>query len=265
MRYTAPESFKDAEKVKLKRKNSRYLAGGTMLNWMGPPAASELIDLKKLPLYGIKKEGSGLSIGALTPISSLASGPAVPEGIKKAVSMFTSLNIKNMATAGGAVAAGFFVSNLLPAFMAYNSKAVYYMNGKKREIMLSNWLKDKKGILCFIKIKDLNRKIYLKQDKISSMDFPSVITAAGVRVKRSRIEDAVFVLSGVSGGTDTIKEAEEYLNSASPGKLDWEELDRAVQNNISPRGNVKVSARVKRRFIKSHIKSIVKDIRKELS
>ncbi len=265
MNYMAPKTLKEAERLKKNIKKSRYLAGGTTLNWRSAPKNSPLIDLKNLPLYGIKKKGSSIEIGTLTPLSNLKSSSVIPYPLKKAVDMFDSLNVRNMATVGGSAAGPFFISNILPVLIAYKASAVYYSNSRRHTVLLENWLKEKKGILCSVLITRPGRSIYLTHDKISAIDFPSVVTAVGFELKAGKLTEAVLVVSGLSSKFQVLNEASNYLSSVPVKKVDFDKLNSLVQKNISPTGNVKVSARVKRKFIEKHIKEIVENIAGEKS
>ncbi len=265
MKYMAPATLKEAEKLKDSLKKSRYLAGGTTLNWRSAPEGSPVIDLKNLPIHGIKKKGSAIEIGALTVLSDLKSSPLIPAGLKEAVGMFDALNIRNMATVGGASAGAFFISNILPVLIAYKASAAYYFNSRKNTMLLENWLKEKKGILCSILITHPKRRVYAAQDKVAAIDFPSVVTAAGFNLTSGRIKDAVLAVSGLSGKLQVLTDAAAYLNSVSAEELDFSRLNSIVQESISPSGNVKVSARVKRRFIEKQIREILDHIGRDSS
>ncbi|MEA2082465.1 MAG: FAD binding domain-containing protein, partial [Elusimicrobiota bacterium] len=104
MEYFTPLSLSQAEKLKKKLKGSFYLAGGTLLNWRGAPKAKALIDLKELNLENIKTSKTKIEIGACVTIQDLALSKKVPETIAEAASNFTGINVRNMATVGGAVA-----------------------------------------------------------------------------------------------------------------------------------------------------------------
>jgi len=258
MKYFAPLSLSQSEKLKKNLKGSFYLAGGTMLNWRGTPKAKALIDLKELNLGGIKTSKNKIEIGASVTIQDLALSKEVPRAITKAAGNFTSINVRNMATVGGSVAGAFFISNLLPVLSAYETDVAYYLSGKKKTAPLTKWLKTKKGIVCAVIIKKLKRKVKIAEDKIAASDFPAIVTALGFELRGNKISRAVIAVSGAKGPLAISEKAAEYLNGLKPSEVDADKLSAAVGKDIKTSGNVKVSARVKQRMIESHLSALLK-------
>jgi len=258
MEYFAPLSLSQAEKLKKKLKGSFYLAGGTMLNWRGAPKAKALIDLKELNLKGIKATATKIEIGASVTIQELALSKNVPREISKAAGNFTSINVRNMATVGGGVAGGFFISSLLPVFAAYKAAVIYYFLGKKKTTPLTEWLKTKKGIVCAIIIKNQKRIVKIAEDKIAASDFPAIVTAMGLNLRNGKMAAPVIAVSGAKGALSISEKAAKYLNDLKPGDADAGKLCAAATKDIKTAGNVKVSARVKQRMIESHLSALLK-------
>lgn len=264
MEYYAPVSLTQAEKLKNKKGRNFYLAGGTILNWRGSPKANSLIDLKNLGLGGINVSLTRITIGATVTIQEIAESRKVPAALSKAAGDFTSINIRNIATLGGSVAGNFFVSNILPVLAAYNTEIKYYQNGSKKNLSLTDWLKRKPGIVCRIIIRQLKRKVNVLEEKISAMDFPSIVTGFGFELRAGKITKPVVAVSGAGGVLSISKKAAIYLTglkliSAEAGKLNADAL-----KDIKTTGNLKVSARVKKKIIESHLTSILNNIKKEL-
>jgi len=259
MEYLLPTSLSQAEKFKKTIKRSRYFAGGTILNWKGSPKAAALIDLKKLGLSAIKTTSGKTVIGAMTTIQEIADHDQVPEFLKEASRGFTSRNIRNMATIGGNVTGRFYVSDLLPVLAAAKAEVEYFSSGKKKTVPLLKWLEKKKGIVCAVSVKNSSRKVSFKTEKISAIDLPIVVTAAGINLNRGKITDPVISISGARAGLYAAKSASEYLKGLTLPEIDIEKLKSLIQKEIRPTENVKTSARVKRRIIDEHIESIVKE------
>ncbi len=261
MEYYAPETLKEAEILKNKFKRSLYCAGGTIINWKGRPRAKVLIDLKKLDINRVKVKNDKIAIGAMVTIQELADNKDIPDSIRKSAGWFSSVNIRNMATVGGTVTGSFFISNLLPVFLAYNSKVEYYLNKKKHIINLNEWLKIRKGIVCSVVIENMNRKIKVKEEKISEIDFPLIVTSIGFSVYRGKIKDPVVAVSGVSSRIVTSESAVRYLKGMAIDELDFNRLNSVVQKDVSPVGNIKASVYVKRSFIESHLKMLIAEFK----
>ncbi|NYI06748.1 FAD binding domain-containing protein [Allostreptomyces psammosilenae] len=84
-----------------------FLAGGTtQLDLMkdGVLAPDRLVDITRLPLRGVDRDGDTLVVGALTSMEELAAEPAVAEllpVVHEALLLGASVQLRNMATIGG--------------------------------------------------------------------------------------------------------------------------------------------------------------------
>lgn len=87
--------------------SASYLAGGTtQLDLMkdGVLGPERLVDITRLPLRGVTRDGDGLHIGALTTMEELAADPTVTEElriVRQALLLGASTQLRNMATIGG--------------------------------------------------------------------------------------------------------------------------------------------------------------------
>jgi len=260
MEYFAPATLKEAEKLKkMARGTSIYLAGGTILNWKKSPKADSLIDLKNLKLDYIRISNSRITLGATTTIQDIAENKELPAALVTAAGNFSSKNIRNMATIGGSAAGRFFVSDMLPVLLSFKARTEFFINGKKRILLLEEWLKSRTGLLCSLIIDRPGRLVKVRQEKISAIDFPMIVTAIGFEIMDGRINDPVIAVSGASSKTEIPRSAVKYLENRSIKNVNHAELNRLVQKEIEPLDNLKAPAGVKRRFIESHIKSMVNE------
>ncbi|TMR24045.1 xanthine dehydrogenase family protein subunit M [Nonomuraea turkmeniaca] len=84
-----------------------YLAGGTtQLDLMkdGVLEPDQLVDITRLPLRGVVREGDTLRVGALTTMEELAADPTVAGRlpfVREALLLGASVQLRNMATIGG--------------------------------------------------------------------------------------------------------------------------------------------------------------------
>ncbi|QPP06001.1 xanthine dehydrogenase family protein subunit M [Streptomyces bathyalis] len=87
--------------------SASYLAGGTtQLDLMkdGVLGPERLVDITRLPLRGVTRDGDGLHIGALTTMEELAADPTVTDElriVRQALLLGASTQLRNMATIGG--------------------------------------------------------------------------------------------------------------------------------------------------------------------
>jgi len=261
--YVAPTTLAEAEQLKQSMKGYHYLAGGTILNWKGSPRVKGLIDLKHLQLEKITGTGAEIRIGAMATIQDLADCPVLPQALRNSAKLFTSRNIRNMATIGGTAAGNFFVSDVLPVLAAFQADIEYFQDGQKAVMPLVTWLKDKRGLICAIILKQPQRTVILRQENIAQMDFPLIFTALGVDMSSEKMVEPVIAISGAIGKLIVSESGSAALSGKSPSELTFEELNAAVQQNVEPTGNVKATPRVKRRIIESHLKAILAELQKE--
>lgn len=264
MEYFAPVTLKEAEDLKKKAgRINIYLAGGTILNWKKSPKADSLIDLKNLKLDYMKISDSRITLGAMTVIQDIAENKRLPEALVTAATNFSSKNIRNMATIGGSAAGKFFVSDVLPVLLSFKAKTEFFINGRKKILLLEEWLKFRRGLICSLIIDRPRRLVKVRQEKISAIDFPMIVTAIGFEIIDGQIKDPVMAVSGASGKTEILRSAAKYLENSSIKNVSHAELNRLVQKEIEPTDNIKASACVKRRFIEGHVKAIVNEYKED--
>ncbi|MBN2407747.1 MAG: FAD binding domain-containing protein [Elusimicrobia bacterium] len=253
MEYFSPKKPEEAEKIKNRQgKKNVYLAGGTILNWKSCPSADTLIDLKNLGLDRISVSGGRINIGATVTVQEIADYPGTPGPLARAARTFTGRNIRGSATIGGTVAGGFFVSNLLPVLIAYGAELEICLNGRRKKTGLREWLDKRKGLVCAVTIKPGSRNVFVECEKISAIDFPLIVTAAGFGLKNGKISDPVIAVSGAAARIAVIR-VSGAIEGRKPGEIDREFLNESVQKDLRVTDNVKASADIKRRIIKEHI------------
>ena len=262
LEYYAPATLKEAETLKQQRKGSHYLAGGTILNWKGAPRGKGLIDLKHLQLDTIEVTTTVIRIGAMVTIQTLAEHLELPESLKKAAALFSSKNVRNMATIGGSATGNFFVSDLLPVLLAFQAEVEYFYRGVRSTLPLAEWLREKNGIICAILLKKLQRQVTLRQEKISKMDFPLLVSSIGAERSGDVLSEAVAAFSGASAKIVISEAGAAYLNGKSVNDIDPVVLNEIVQQDIHPTENVKATARVKRSIIADHLRQLIADLEK---
>jgi CO/xanthine dehydrogenase FAD-binding subunit len=107
--YASPATVRDALSILLNRKyKAMALAGGTLVAKTLPDTVETYLDLKNLPLKGIKLSGGNLSIGAGATFDEIDNSElcrAWAGGvISKAAAACSSQLVRNMATIGGNIA-----------------------------------------------------------------------------------------------------------------------------------------------------------------
>jgi CO/xanthine dehydrogenase FAD-binding subunit len=101
--YHRPKTLEEALQL-LERPQTYPLGGGTLLN---SPAFKgqdiEVVDLQDLKLNHIRKHGERLEIGATATLEQILQNEHTPPALLQAIRQEATLNIRNMATAAGAL------------------------------------------------------------------------------------------------------------------------------------------------------------------
>lgn len=261
MDYFVPDTLKQAEDLKKKSgKRYIYFAGGTILNWRGSPKADGLIDLKNLHLEKINIKKAKIKIGAMATISDVADNINLPESLSNTAKSFKSINIRNMATVGGTIAGKFFISDLIPLFLAFKASVEFFFNGESKTLPLGDWLLDRQGLVCGVVITEPGRIVKVKRQTLSAIDFPQIVTGIGFKIKNFILRDPVIAISGATAKTETLDKAEEYLAGKEIKDIDLKELNQLIQKEIRPVKSLKASSLLKRRFIENHVKEIFREL-----
>ncbi|MCP4404448.1 MAG: hypothetical protein GY801_44995, partial [bacterium] len=157
----------------------------------------------------------------------------------------------------------FFVSDLLPVLLAFNADVEYFQGQEKSIAPLSQWLKERRGMICSVILRHLERKVAFKQEKISKIDFPLIVTSIGWEIAEKQIKDPLVAISGASGKIVLSGEGTEYLAGKEASAIDIDALNAALQKDVQPNETIKASPRVKRKIIESQLKGIISELRKE--
>ncbi|WP_326557088.1 FAD binding domain-containing protein [Micromonospora sp. NBC_01796] len=106
--YVRPDDVTGAVDLVSADPGAAYLAGGTtqldLLLKDGVIRSDRLVDIGRLPLRGITRDGDTLRVGALTTMDALAADPVVAQRVpfvREALLAGASPQLRNMATIGG--------------------------------------------------------------------------------------------------------------------------------------------------------------------
>jgi carbon-monoxide dehydrogenase medium subunit len=145
--YLRPTSLKEAFAMLKEHPDARILAGGTnvlvdMKLEKAQPA--RLIDIAHVPgLAGVVEESSGVRIGALTPIRSLATSNHLwtsYTALAEAAAAFGSTQIAMRGTIGGNICNGSPASDTVPALLVLGAEAILASATGERVVPLGDLL-----------------------------------------------------------------------------------------------------------------------------
>ena len=141
MDYFEPKSIGDALSLLAKHgAAAKLIAGGTdvMVDMKFKEEPGCLVNIKKIPgLGGIRENGAGLRIGALTTIREIEANALVREKLPvlwEASHQFASLQVRDMATIGGNICRASPSGETLTPLLVLDAKAkIAFSDGEKTE------------------------------------------------------------------------------------------------------------------------------------
>lgn len=126
--------------------NALILGGGTFIHGLEARGllseVEALVDIRKLGLAGVASTADGVRIGAMTTFAQLEQLPDLKDtawlGALKDALTYPPMQIKNVATVGGCIAASCPFFDLPTAFLALDGKVTASKSGAKRQISLAD-------------------------------------------------------------------------------------------------------------------------------
>jgi carbon-monoxide dehydrogenase medium subunit len=153
--YSKPKSLNEALTLLKNSKNAAVLAGGTDLLVeikKGLRYPADIISLSGIKgLSYVKKEGTNLSIGAVTTHNEIITNPVVSKyypALADALSKIGSEQVRNSATIGGNLCTGASCCDSAPILIALNAKVKIAGGTKVKTVFLKDFfIFNKKTIL----------------------------------------------------------------------------------------------------------------------
>ncbi len=118
--YHRPQTLDEALTL-LTQPNTLPLGGGTLLSAPTTDSVS-VVDLQALGLNTVKKQGNNLEIGATATLQQLLEDGNCPAALKSALKLEAPLNVRNMATVAGTLAASDGRSTFASILLAMDAK-----------------------------------------------------------------------------------------------------------------------------------------------
>ncbi len=109
------------------------IAGGTAALFVAAGADQTAVDITRLGLAGVRLEGDGFEIGAVTPVAALQAHHAAGWVLDRVALRFVTQPIRNMATLGGNIVRVFPWADFPVALLALGAELVI-ANGASRTI-----------------------------------------------------------------------------------------------------------------------------------
>jgi len=219
----------------------RPISGGTALMLMmkaGVFRPTRLVSLRKVGdrFAGIKARDGGLTIGAMTPLTTVEHSAEVARAapvISRIMPRLSNVRVRNVATVGGALAHGDPHMDLPPVLMALGASVAAVSPKGERTIKIEDLLTgyyetalEKNELIAEVQVpaQGKRRAAYIKFTAGSYDDWPAVGLAVSLEADRDTIKSATIVVSAATAKATRLKTAEAALAGA---RIDDAALARA--------------------------------------
>ncbi len=232
--FYKPGTIEEALDLKDKFKECAvFLAGGTLVNSKDFPFRYEnIISLEGLKLNQIANTQGEVRIGALCTLEELSESSFVPHCLKEAVAQVVSRNIRNLATAGGHIAARKSCSDLLPLLIALEAQLQIHTPAAET-MLLEVYLQTRpEGLITEIILQKthLSRLHSAGCLRASANSRSTLTVAASLQLDDGVVHDPIIVLGGVGRKLTRLTIVETQLQGKPMPHTD--KLVQLVRENV---------------------------------
>ena len=268
--YHRPQDMMEAVDILSKfENNARVIAGGTDVLPLRPGAKSidtnyHLVDISRLELDYLKKEGDYIRIGATATINSIGASPLFLSGrygaLSDAADAHSTATIQNRATLGGNLCTASACGDLsLPLLVLGSNLVVAGANGK-RNIPIESFFKganftamNPEEILQEIRITLGSEKSGTSFMKLrrhqTAIDMAVVNVATSLSCKKNRCEAARIALGSVAPIPFRAKKAEAVLVGAALNEEVIQQAAAAAAKEARPIDDVRATSAYRKKMV----------------
>jgi carbon-monoxide dehydrogenase medium subunit len=250
----------------------RAIAGATALVPMMKARLfqpTRLVSLRRLDgaLRGVRDDGDGLRIGALTTLTELERSPRIRAALpvmSRALGTLSNVRIRNIATLGGHLAHGDPHMDLPPVLMTLGARVRAVSRRGERWIDIKDLVLGyyQTAIVADELIAEVHvpaqlpdaRTWYEKFTALSADDWPTVGVAVSYRTTGGRIAEPRVAVSAATERPLRIHEAEAVLTGAAPEDATFRLAADAAADAIEPLADLRGSVAYKREMVRVHVR-----------
>ena len=241
------------------------LAGGTDLLVTKPPHVDYIVDISRLPLNYVERDGKGIRIGALTSLNDIAESPRLRDEpydviARASLEMGTPLT-KNFATIGGNLCNAAPSADMAPPLIALDAEARITGPAGERKVLVEEFFAGPKKtvlrrgeLLTEILVPEAPAKTkaaFLKKGRTSE-DIAQVNVAVRLTVTDGICRAARIVLGAVAPTPIRAKGAEAMLEGRGLGEMPGmvETVSEKAAEETKPITDIRASAEYRRALAK---------------
>lgn len=260
--FYQPKNVPEALRLLQRLRGGRVVSGATDLAAQAERSTKFLIDVTRLGLSYIRRQGSGWAIGATTTMGELENSPkirALADGIlAQAVATCGSVQLRNMATVGGNLANASPAADTATPLLAMDATVVLQSAGGKKKLPLEKFFTGprrtalSRALLLEVLVPDPPPRSGFSFQKLgrTETDISLVNVAAGLAFDKSGRCTAAQIALGAVGPTPLRARAAEKLLAGN--KLTAALVERAAEaarEATSPISDVRASAEYRREMV----------------
>lgn len=263
--FAQPNSVDEAIYLLGTNPATRILAGGTDLlvemKFNRDQSPEKVISLKKLKALDFIQGDQGLTIGAMTTISSIEKSPLVRENfpaLADAARSVGSVQVRNLGTIGGNIGRAAPSADLVPALIVYGAQVTVIGPLGRRKVDLESFFKgpgltvlDKDEILIDINIKKDQQKTssYLKLGKRKAMEIAVVGVAVALDLDGDVCRDCRIALGSVAPTVIRAEAAEKQLRGERISEKSIEAAAVEAMRTAKPITDIRATAEYRREMV----------------
>ncbi len=229
-----PKTLKEALEI-ISNNNCYIMSGGTDLMVQKHRSSGLLPTFDKDILYVanlkeldyIKEDKSNIYIGAETRYSRMLESPIIPENFKEVIKEIASPAIRNMATMAGNIANASPAGDSLVPLNLYDASIVLQSKGKKREVLVRDFIlgvrkidRHQDEMITEIKIPKVDLKTsYTKVGSRKAESITKISFMGGYKVEKGIVKDLRIVFGSVSIKVVRSLEIEKKYSNISVNEL----------------------------------------------
>lgn len=255
LEFHKPASVAEAVELRVKYPTSTYVAGGTEVNargWCvrcaGAAGVDRAVGVAHLPLGGIRKTDTEVTLGANACIQELIEHPDCPRLLVDAARQFANRNIRQMATIGGNLAGNKSCSNLIPSLLVMDAQVRLATAAGEKTVPLVDYVTahDPRDLIVSITVSAHRAQALSATRKHSrTVNDISIISAAAAFLGGAdRVERPLVALGGVAATVIRLRALESALEGRPLPSRD--QIESMVKPLLSPIDDLRGSAAYKR-------------------
>lgn len=260
--WHAPKTLEEALAILASGSRAIPFAGGTdlmVLMRLGMLEPVPFVDIRDLSeLRGIRADGEGLIVGALTTYTEMAGSPLVLERhplLARAARVSGAWAVQNRGTLGGNIANASPAADTPPVLLVYDaqielasSQGSRWLPYREFHVGYKATRREPGELIARVRLRDPRgaRGFYRKVGTRNAQAISKVCLAGVARWQDGLLEDVRIALGSVAPTVLEARRTADYLRGRSSESIDRETARALLEAEIAPIDDIRSTARYRR-------------------